>query len=100
MLINRYYQLTEAEDFKRHVQSKMNATDDVIPQLLDDGDNDFITGWRIQPKYHTVLLKYLTQGGTFGDIEEARQAIEDLETAAKAAALEVVREESYDHSDD
>ncbi len=100
MLIYRSFSLTEAEDFRRNVQTKADKTDDIIPQLLEDSISGMIVSWRVQPKYHTVLLKYLTQDGTFGDVNEARQAIEDLEAAAKAAAIDVVREESYDHSDD
>lgn len=67
-----------------------DPSDDAIPQLLDD--STLVVGWRIQPKYHTVSIKYLTRDGTFGNADEARQAIEDLECAAKDDAI---RERSF-----
>jgi hypothetical protein len=94
MIINRSYSLKESDDFEKNVKTKADATDDIIPQTLED-DTSFITGWRIQPKYHTVLIKYLTRDGSFGTADEAREAIEALEAAAVSAAMQAVRETCY-----
>lgn len=93
MIINRTYSFKEEDDFRKNVATKMDPTDDAIVETPEG--EDFVTGWRIQPKYHTVLIKYLTKDGTFGTTEEARGAIEALEEAAVRAAINAVRDSCY-----